>query len=99
MKVSLLASGSKGNCCFVETKNNSFLIDAGMTCAYIDKELNNVGKTGKDIDAVFITHTHTDHINGLKVFVKKYNPIIYVSEKMYQELRNIIHRKKWLAKK
>ena len=90
MKVSLLASGSKGNCCFIETKNNSFLIDVGMTCAYIDKELNTVGKTGKDIDAVFITHTHTDHINGLKVFVKKYNPIIYVSEKMYQELRNIV---------
>ena len=90
MKVSLLASGSKGNCCFVETKNNSFLIDAGMNCAYIDKELNTIGKTGKDIDSVFITHTHTDHINGLKVFVKKYNPIIYVSEKMYQELKNIV---------
>lgn len=90
MKVSLLASGSKGNCCFVETKNNSFLIDVGMTCAYIEKELNAIKKTGKNIDAVFITHTHADHINGLKVFVKKYNPIIYVSEKMYQELKDVV---------
>lgn len=90
MKVSLLASGSKGNCCFVETKNNSFLIDAGMTCAYIEKELKTIEKNGKDINAIFITHTHTDHINGLKVFVKKYNPIIYVSEKMYQQLKNIV---------
>lgn len=90
MKISLLASGSKGNCCFVETQNNNFLIDVGMTCSYIEKELNDIGKSGKDIDAVFITHTHTDHINGLKVFVKKYNPIIYVSEKMYQELKNIV---------
>lgn len=90
MKVSLLASGSKGNCCFVETKNNSFLIDIGMTCAYIEKELNAIEKTGKNIVAVFITHTHADHINGLKVFVKKYNPIIYASEKMYEELKNIV---------
>lgn len=90
MKVSLLASGSKGNCCFVETKSNSFLIDIGMTCAYIEKELNTIEKTGKNIDAVFITHTHADHINGLKVFVKKYNPIIYVSAKMYEELKNIV---------
>lgn len=99
MKVSLLASGSKGNCCFVETKNNSFLIDLGMTCAYIEKELKTLEKTGKNIDAVFITHTHTDHINGLKVFVKKYNPTIYVSEKMYQELKNIVWSDKYVILK
>lgn len=90
MKVSLLASGSKGNSCYVETSVGKFLIDIGMTCSYIEKQLKSIDKSGKDIDAVFITHTHSDHINGLKSFVKKYNPIIYVSEKIYNELSKVI---------
>lgn len=90
MKLSLLASGSKGNCCYVETSIGEFLIDVGMTPSYIEKELNSIDKSAKNIDAVFITHTHVDHIQGLKSFVKKYNPIIYVSEKIYKELSNTI---------
>lgn len=86
MKVSLLASGSKGNSCYVETSVGEFLIDVGMTCSYIEKELKSIEKSAKNINAVFITHTHTDHINGLKSFVKKYNPVIYLTEKMYKEL-------------
>lgn len=86
MKVSLLASGSKGNSCYVETSVGEFLIDVGMTCSYIENELKSIEKSAKNINAVFITHTHTDHINGLKSFVKKYNPVIYLTEKMYNEL-------------
>lgn len=86
MKVSLLASGSKGNSCYVETSVGEFLIDVGMACSYIEKQLKTIDKSAKNIDAVFITHTHTDHINGLKSFVKKYNPVIYLTEKMYNEL-------------
>lgn len=90
MKISVLASGSKGNCCYINTTVGEFLIDIGMTCSYIGNKLKDVDTTEKNISAIFITHTHKDHINGLKVFVKKYNPIIYVSEKMYQELKYII---------
>lgn len=90
MKLSVLASGSKGNCCYVETESGAFLIDLGMSCSYVEKQLKDIGISPKEIKAVFITHTHLDHINGLKVFVKKYNPIIYISKKMYLELKDIV---------
>jgi len=90
MKISVLASGSKGNCCYINTSVGEFLIDIGMTCSYIGNKLIDIDTTAKNISAIFITHTHKDHINGLKVFVKKYNPIIYVSEKIYQELKDIV---------
>ena len=90
MKLSLLASGSKGNCCYIETSVGKFLIDVGMTASYIEKELNSIGNSLKNINAVFITHTHVDHIQGLKSLVKKYNPIIYITENIYKELSNII---------
>lgn len=90
MKVSLLASGSKGNCCYVETSVGKFLIDVGMTCSYIEKQLKSIEKSATNIDAVFITHTHVDHINGLKSFVKKYNPVVYLTEKMHKELSSTI---------
>lgn len=39
-----------------------------------------------EIDGILLTHTHVDHINGLKVFIKKYNTKVYLSEKMYNEI-------------
>lgn len=86
MKLSVLASGSKGNSCFVEAKDNCYLIDLGTTSLYIEKQLKTLGKSGKDISGIFLTHSHTDHVNGLQVFIKKYNPIIYLTKKIYQEL-------------
>ena len=76
MRISVLASGSKGNSCYVETKNKSFLIDLGTSSAYVEKQLETLGKTGKDIKGIFITHTHADHINGLRVFIKKFTNFV-----------------------
>lgn len=90
MKISLLASGSKGNCCYVETSVGEFLIDIGMTCSYIEKKLRAIEKSAKNINAVFITHTHNDHINGLQSFIKKYRPIVYLTEKIYNELKETV---------
>ena len=90
MRISVLASGSKGNCTYVETQNNKVLIDIGMSKLYIEKKLVSLGVRPSDINSVFITHTHVDHIAGLKVFIKKYHPTVFLTGKMYEELKDVI---------
>ncbi len=82
MKVCVLSSGSKGNSCYVESNEAKILIDVGTTTAYIENELDKIGVNPSEIDAVLITHAHVDHIHGLKTFIRKYKPIIYVTEKL-----------------
>lgn len=82
MKVKVLASGSKGNSTYVEDNDTRILIDIGMNTKYIVGELNKINVNPDDIDAIIITHEHTDHIAGLKSFIKKYNTKVYISDKM-----------------
>lgn len=91
MKVSVLASGSKGNCTYIETNNTKVLIDLGMSNLYVEKKLISLGVNPDDINCIFITHTHTDHVAGLKVFIKKHHPKIFLTTKMYDELHDILN--------
>ena len=86
MKVIVLSSGSKGNTTYIETKETRILIDAGNTCKYIINKLEEYNINPSSIDANFITHTHIDHIKGLKVLLKKINPCVYITEKMHPYL-------------
>ena len=88
MRTCVLASGSKGNCCYIETNETKILIDMGLNCVNTVKRLNEINVEPNEIDAIFITHTHTDHTEGLKVFTKKYKTKVYLTEKMYDELKD-----------
>ena len=85
MRVCVLSSGSKGNCTYVETKNHKVLIDIGTSSLYVEKSLKSIGINPEDIDIVLVTHAHIDHVAGIKVFSKKYNPLVYISEKILKE--------------
>lgn len=82
MKLSVLSSGSKGNSTLVQTKDTKILIDLGVTKSYIEEKLKEIEVDPKNIDAILITHTHVDHIQGLKVFLKKYKPLVYVTSEL-----------------
>ena len=69
--VSVLGSGSRGNATFVRTEQVRLLIDAGMSRKEISSRLECIGEDPDGIDAVFITHEHSDHSGGLKMLVKE----------------------------
>lgn len=89
MRTSVLASGSEGNVTYVETDNHKILLDIGMTVKYIKESLSELSVNIEDIDYIFITHVHEDHIKALKGFIKKYTPTICVSQKMLEELEEL----------
>lgn len=86
MKFCVLASGSKGNCTYLEINNHKFLIDIGTNFLYTSTKLKELNIEPSEIEAIFITHIHEDHINGLKRYVKMCNPKIYLTKKMKDNL-------------
>lgn len=87
MIVSVLMSGSKGNCTYIETNNHKILVDIGTSSLQIEKKLKEHGIEPNTIDSVFVTHAHKDHTAGINVFYKKYKPNIYLTEKIYKEAK------------
>ena len=80
MRFCSIASGSSGNCIYIGTETTHILIDAGIPGNKIEAGLNHVGLTSTDIDAVLVTHEHSDHIGGLGVFSRKSGADIYATE-------------------
>jgi phosphoribosyl 1,2-cyclic phosphodiesterase len=86
MLVSVLASGSEGNCTYIQTNSKKILVDLGMNNKYITERLNELGVKPEEIDCVFVTHTHKDHIGAMKVFFKNNKPMVFLDEKMLPEI-------------
>ena len=86
MKVKVIASGSKGNCTLIQTDKIKILIDMGIGYQQLASELEKINLEPQSIDAVLITHTHSDHIKGLPSLVKKTNLKVYMLEEMEPEL-------------
>ena len=79
-RICTLFSGSKGNCTYVETPGAKFLIDMGKNCRAVCAALAEIGVSPDELDAVFITHEHRDHIDALSVFCKHHPLPIHVQK-------------------
>lgn len=77
MKFCPLFSGSSGNSIFVSDNNTNILVDVGMPGKAVDAQLMDINVDPSSIDAIFITHEHSDHIKGVGVFSRKYDIPIY----------------------
>ena len=94
MKVTVLASGSKGNSTLIKTDKHIILVDAGMNTKYLENKLREAEVLLQDIDYIFLTHTHSDHTNALKVLIKRCKPTIIITEKMFADLEFLKDYKK-----
>jgi phosphoribosyl 1,2-cyclic phosphodiesterase len=74
-----LASGSKGNCLYLGSSGTKLLIDVGLSYKMLTKRLEEIGVSIDDIDAVLITHEHTDHISGLETLSTKRNIPVFAN--------------------
>ena len=86
MRFIVLSSGSKGNTTYIEDDQTKILIDVGNNCKYVSEKLKGIGVNPKEIDGILITHTHSDHVKGLKVFLNKYHTKVYATKKILEDL-------------
>lgn len=68
MRFTLLASGSKGNCCVIQHEDATIVIDCGSTQRYLEKQFKEIEVDYQKVDALLITHMHKDHTSQLKMF-------------------------------
>ena len=90
MKIQVLASGSKGNCTYIETANTKILIDCGISFLRIKNELEKINVKIESLNGILISHIHNDHISGLASLIKKINIPVYIHEDLYLEIKKII---------
>jgi len=81
-----LYSGSSGNSLFVQTENTKILIDSGESAKKITDALSSINVTPNDLNAILVTHEHSDHVRGLGTFSKKYNVPVYANQKTWEAM-------------
>ncbi len=79
MKFTVLGSGSTGNAVLISSETTHVLIDAGLSAREILRRLEIVGVDCADLDAVVITHEHSDHVGGLRVLLRSVRCPVYIS--------------------
>ena len=87
-RISVLSSGSKGNCTYVKYGDEAILIDAGVSAKRIFARLVKNGVCLDTVKGIFITHEHIDHVKGLRVFAEKYRIRVYANKATISALRN-----------
>jgi phosphoribosyl 1,2-cyclic phosphodiesterase len=105
VRMTVLASGSKGNSTIVATSRTRILIDAGLSCRELRKRLQAAGEDPGSLDAILVTHEHQDHVQGLSVTARKFGVPVFFTEATHRAwMRWMMPRKRmtyanWLAQR
>ena len=81
-----LYSGSSGNCLFVSSNNTKILIDCGTSCKKICDGLASINSSIDEIDAILVTHEHSDHVQSLGMVSKKFNIPVYANKETWDAM-------------
>jgi len=74
-----LNSGSNGNCYYIGNEHDAVLIDAGISCRETERRMKRLGLSIDKVKAIFVSHEHSDHINGIAVLSRKYKLPVYIT--------------------
>jgi phosphoribosyl 1,2-cyclic phosphodiesterase len=80
VKMTVLASGSRGNSTVLSSSRTRILVDAGLSCRELFKRMAVAGEDPRTLDAILITHEHQDHVQGLAVTARKLGIPVYFTE-------------------
>jgi phosphoribosyl 1,2-cyclic phosphodiesterase len=80
VRMTVLASGSKGNSTVVSSARTRILVDAGLSCRELMKRMRAAGEDPTALDAILITHEHQDHVQGMAVTARKLGIPVYLTE-------------------
>lgn len=89
-----IASGSKGNCYYIESSHARVLVDCGVGIRRVQASLEEAGVQLSELDAVLVSHIHSDHVSGLGVLLKHCSPVVYCHEQVRHELASNIRQKR-----
>jgi phosphoribosyl 1,2-cyclic phosphodiesterase len=92
LRVCLLASGSKGNSLFIDAGKTKFLIDAGLSAREILHRLASIGIEGPELNAIFISHEHTDHTRGAGTLARRLRIPVFISYAAQSQSRETFKR-------
>lgn len=99
LAVCVLASGSKGNAIFISSGDTSLLIDAGLSGIEIERRLRSKGLDPKNLDAILVSHEHSDHIQSVGVLSRRFKLPVYINSKTrnaaVSQLGNLYDSKKF----
>ncbi|MDR3748962.1 MAG: MBL fold metallo-hydrolase [Acidobacteriota bacterium] len=87
VSVTVLASGSKGNCTVVSSSGTRLLVDAGLSCRELLRRMVLCGLDPDGINAILVTHEHTDHVAGLRVLARRLKIPVYITAPTYHAYR------------
>lgn len=71
MRFSVLGSGSKGNCVYIESGTTAILIDGGFSGKELEARLQSINRSSDNLDAIFVSHEHHDHICGVGIMSRR----------------------------
>lgn len=90
VRVTVLGSGSKGNCTVVSTSRTRIVLDAGLSCREIVKRMRFSGEEPEKLDGILITHEHQDHVQGLSVMARRWNVPVFATQATHAAWREWI---------
>jgi phosphoribosyl 1,2-cyclic phosphodiesterase len=90
VSIRVLASGSKGNCTLISSAGTRLLVDAGLSCRELLRRMALCGESPRHIDAILVTHEHSDHVGGVRVLAKRFKIPVYMTGATHDAYRKSV---------